>query len=217
MFCEPFAISGFVNGTAPANIMVDSGCLSYALCDSRFAQKNNLQRISVSPLGLEGFNGSKSSVATEVAILDLDLDGYSERVFAYVTPISGHDIFLGLPWIYKRNIILQGNKKQLQIGAHGPIIRSREAQEQDFTQINTPSLISAVSFTRITKGKKKCQVFAASVADINKALKKLEARSSKPDLSKLPSITTTIALLLTARKPRDSPHYVALELITPLK
>lgn len=96
MFCEPFAISGFVNGTAPANIMVDSGCLSYALCDPRFAQKNNLQRISVSPLGLESFNGSKSSVATEVAILDLDLDGYSERVFAYVTPISGHDVFLGL-------------------------------------------------------------------------------------------------------------------------
>jgi hypothetical protein len=125
-------------------------------------------------------------VATEVAILDLDLDGYSERVFAYITPISGHDVFLGLPWIYKRNVILQGNKKQLQIGAHGPIIRSREAQELDFTQINTPSLISAVSFTRMTKGKKKCQVFAASVADINKALKKLEARSSKPDLSKLP-------------------------------
>lgn len=115
MFCEPFAVSGFVNGTAPGNIMVDSGCLSYALCDSRFAQKNNLQRISVPPLGLEGFNGSKSSVAKEVAILDLDLDGYSERVFAYITPISGHDVFLGLPWIYKRNVTLQGNKKQLQI------------------------------------------------------------------------------------------------------
>jgi hypothetical protein len=37
----------------------------------------------------------------------------------------------------------------------------------------------------MTKGKKKCQVFATSVTDINKALKKLEARSSKPDLSKL--------------------------------
>ena len=166
--------------------MVDSGCLSYALCDSRFAQKNNLQRISVSPLGLEGFNGSKSSVATEVAILNLDLDGYSERVFAYITPLSGHDVFLGLPWIYKRDVTLQGDKKQLQIGAHGPIIRSREAQELDLVRINTPSLISAVSFTRMTRGKKRCQAFAASVADINKALKRLEARSSKPDLSRLP-------------------------------
>lgn len=186
MFCEPFAISGFVNGTTPGNIMVDSGCLSYALCDSRFAQKNNLQRIPVSPLGLEGFNGSKSSVATEVAILDLDLDGYSERVFAYVTPISGHDIFLGLPWIYKRNVTLQGDKRQLQIGAGGPIIRSQDTQAMDQSQISMPSLISAISFTRMTKGKRKYQVFAASVADINKALKKLEARSSTPDFSKLP-------------------------------
>ena len=96
MFCEPFAILGFVNSIALANIMVDSGCLLYALCDSRFARKNNLQRISVSPIGLEGFNGSKATIATEVVILDLDLDRYSKRVFVYITPILGHNIFLGL-------------------------------------------------------------------------------------------------------------------------
>jgi hypothetical protein len=127
MFCEPFAISGFVNGIAHANIMVDSGCLSYALCDSRFAQRNNLQRISVSPLGLESFNGTRTTKATEVAIIDIDLDGYSERIFAYITPLSGHDLFLGLPWIYKRDITLQGCKKRLQIGLDSPIIRSKEA------------------------------------------------------------------------------------------
>ena len=78
MFCELFAISGFINRIAQANIIVDSGCLSYALCDSRFARQNSLERISVSPLGLEGFDRSKDRVATEVAILDIDLDGYSE-------------------------------------------------------------------------------------------------------------------------------------------
>jgi hypothetical protein len=189
MFCEPFAILGFVDGMAQANIMVDSGCLSYTLCDSRFARKNNLQRISVSPLGLEGFNGLKNSIATEVAVLDIDLDGYSERIFAYITPLSGHDIFLGLPWVYKRDVTLQGDRKRLQrlqIGTDGPIIRSQGAQELDLAQVNVPSLISAVSFTRVTKGKKRCQVFAASVADINKALRKLEAQSLKPDFSKLP-------------------------------
>jgi len=98
MFCEPFAISGFVNGVAQANIMVDSGCLSYSLCDPRFAKRNSLQRISVSPLGLEGFDGSRERVATEVAILDIDLDGYTERIFAYITPLSSYyDVFLRLP------------------------------------------------------------------------------------------------------------------------
>lgn len=109
MFCELFAISGFINGIAQANIMVDSSYLSYALCDSRFARQNGLERISVSPLGLEGFDKSKNRVATKVAILDIDLDGYTERIFAYITPLSSHDIFLGLPWIYKRNVYLQGD------------------------------------------------------------------------------------------------------------
>jgi hypothetical protein len=190
MFCQPFVISGFVDGITQANIMVDSGCLSYALCDHRFAQKNNLQRISVSPLGLKGFNGSKSSVATEVAILDLDLDGYSERIFAYITPLSGHDIFLGLPWIYKRDVIIRGNQRHLQIGQNGPTIRSQEAQEADFAKIDVPRLVSAVAFTIQTRKPKRkrdaCQVFAASVADINKALRKLEAQTLRPDLSRLP-------------------------------
>jgi hypothetical protein len=187
MFCEPFAISGFVNGIAQASIMVDSGCLSYALCDSRFAQQNNLQRISVSPLGLESFDGSRTRKATEVVVINVDLDGYSERIFAYVTPLSGHDIFLGLPWVYKRDVTLQGCKKRLQIGPNGPIIRSKEAQELDLSRIDTPRLVSAISFQHTRKGRKdKCQVFAASIADINKALRKLEAQSLQPDPTKLP-------------------------------
>ena len=76
--------------------MVDSGCLSYALYNSRFARQNSLERITVSPLGLEGFDRSKDRIATEVAILDIDLDGYSERIFTYITPLSSYDIFLGL-------------------------------------------------------------------------------------------------------------------------
>ena len=188
MFCELFAISRFVNRIAQANIIVDSGCLSYALCDSRFARQNNLQCIIVSPLGLEEFDGSKERIATEVAILDIDLDSYSERIFAYIIPLSGHDIFLGLPWIYKRDVRLQGNQKTLRLGADGPTIRSRATQEAELSKVNLPYLVSAIAFacTIRTQGRKQtCQVFAASLADINKALRKLEAQSLAPDLSKL--------------------------------
>ena len=186
MFCEPLAKPGFVNGIVQAKIMVDSGCLSYALCDSRFARQNSLQRIPVTPLGLEGFDGSRNKVATEVAILDLDLDGYSERIFAYIIPLSGHDIFLGLPWIYKRNITLDGSRKSLRLGTDGPTIRSLVTQESELAQLDSPRLVSAVAFARATgKSRKGCQVFAASFADINKALRKLEAQSKAPDLSRL--------------------------------
>jgi hypothetical protein len=178
MFCEPFAISRFVNGIAQANIIVDSGCLSYALCDSWFARRNGLERILVSPLRLEGFDGSKDKVATKVAILDIDLNGYSERIFAYITPLSGHDIFLDLPWVYKRNVYLQGNQKTLRIGTEGPLIRSRATQEDELSKVNLPCLVLAVAFARTTRARGKrqvCQVFAASLADINKVLRKSEA------------------------------------------
>ena len=186
MFCELLAIPGFVNSIVQANIIVDSGCLSYTLCDSRFVRQNNLQRIPVTPLGLEGFDGSKNKVATEVAILDLNLDSYSERIFAYIIPLSGHDVFLGLLWIYKRNITLNKNRKSLQLGTDGPTIRSLVTQESELAQLDSPCLISAVAFAQATsKRRKSCRVFAASFADINKALRKLEAQSKAPDLSKL--------------------------------
>ena len=96
MFCKPFTISRFVNGIVEANIIVDLGCLSDTLYNSRFTRQNSLERILVSPLRLEGFNRSKDRIATKVAILDIDLDGYLEQIFAYITPVSSHDLFLGL-------------------------------------------------------------------------------------------------------------------------
>ena len=69
------------------------------------------------------------------------------------------------------------------------MIRSRATQEAELSNVDLPCLVSAVAFTRTTRVRSKrqvCQVFATSVADINKALRKLEAQSLAPDLTKLP-------------------------------
>jgi len=95
-------------------------------------------------------------------------------------------VFLRLPWIYKRDVRVLGNRKSLQIGSDGPIIRSQTVQESAFTAVSRPYQVSAVAFARASK-RKDCQVFAASVADINKALQKLEAQTMAPDPAKLPS------------------------------
>jgi hypothetical protein len=96
MFYELFTISGFINRIAQANIIVDLRCLSYALYNSRFARQNGLERITVSLLGLEGFNGSKDKITTKVTILDIDLNSYLKRIFTYITLLSSYNIFLGL-------------------------------------------------------------------------------------------------------------------------
>jgi hypothetical protein len=68
------------------------------------------------------------------------------------------------------------------------VIRSRAIQEAELSKVDLPCLVSAIAFARTTKARNKRQayrVFAASFADINKALRKLEAQSIAPDLSKL--------------------------------
>ena len=77
--------------------MINSGYLSYALCDSKFARRNKLPRLSVSPLTLEPFNGGTVSVAKEVTSFTVDIDGYKEKIFAYITPLGGYNIYLGMP------------------------------------------------------------------------------------------------------------------------
>jgi hypothetical protein len=96
MFYELFTISGFINRITQANIIVDLSCLSYALYNSWFVKQNGLERITVSSLGLESFNRSKGKIVTEVIILYIDLNSYLKRIFAYITPLSSYDIFLGL-------------------------------------------------------------------------------------------------------------------------
>jgi hypothetical protein len=38
----PFTVSVLVNNTAFAETLIDTGCLSYRLCDPKFASKNRL-------------------------------------------------------------------------------------------------------------------------------------------------------------------------------
>ena len=47
---------------------------------------------------MEAFDGEKAArPIREVAVADLDFKGYQERVWMYVTPLGGYDIYLGIP------------------------------------------------------------------------------------------------------------------------
>ena len=95
----------------------------------------------------------------EVAILDIDLDSYLERIFAYIIPLSRHNIFLGLPWIYKQDVRLQGNQKTLRLRADGPMIQSRATQEVELSKVNQPYLVLAIAFAHTTRVQGKKQAY----------------------------------------------------------
>jgi hypothetical protein len=44
---EPFIISALIDGYSFAETLIDTGCLSYRLCDPRFARKNKLTRLKI--------------------------------------------------------------------------------------------------------------------------------------------------------------------------
>jgi predicted aspartyl protease len=86
--------------------MPDTGCLSYGLVDSRFAQKHNLQRIRIKPCTMTGYNETNEEVVSEVAVIQGDIDGHiEERMFLYVVPrLALYNIILGLPWMSSNDV-----------------------------------------------------------------------------------------------------------------
>ena len=57
--------------------MVDTGCLTYGLCDTIYALKQNLERIKIKLFYMEAFDGEKTARPIQkVAVADIDLEGY---------------------------------------------------------------------------------------------------------------------------------------------
>ena len=176
MDCEPFIVSALIDNSCFAETLVDTGCLSYGLCDSRFAQKNNLTRLRIEPRTVSGVDGHVTAEINEVAVVRLDLDGYrEERVFLYVAPIGHYDMILGLPWVTGQDVRINGPRSELRIGGStGVLVRSKNEFSRVEKSLSKAVMVSAASIqwlrTRGRTRKRRVEVFAASMADINKAL-----------------------------------------------
>ena len=133
--------------------MVDTGCLTYGLCDPVYASKQNLERIKIKPFYMEAFDGEKAArPIQEVAVADIDLEGYQERMWFYVTPLGGYDMYLGMPWIRKRNVEIDqgGNRLRIRSGPGidvriGAVVHSQATADNELKAIDPARLISAAA------------------------------------------------------------------------
>lgn len=173
MIGNPFVVSALVNDIKFADTLVDTGCLCYGLCDTRFAQKHNFTRIPIKPREITAFDGKVSSIIDEIAVVTLDLDGHrEERVFMYVTPIGDYNMILGMPWITAQDAMISGPRSEMKINSTGTIVRSKEAFFGKQKELSQSVQISATSFMMLKhRQNRHIQAFAASMADINKALR----------------------------------------------
>ena len=145
-----------------------------------YASKQNLERIKIKPFYMEAFDGEKAArPIQEVAVADIDLEGYQERMWFYVTPLGGYDMYLGMPWIRKRNVEIDQEGNRLRIRS-GPgidvriraIVHSQATADNELKAIDLARLISAAAWVS-TKNRKGggAKVFSATMADIDKALR----------------------------------------------
>jgi transposase InsO family protein len=137
----------------------------------RFAQKLQLEQIKIKPIHLENYTGATGSVISTITRFSLDVGGnYQRTVYAYVVPKlgDGTDLILGIPWMADQKAVVE---------AEGPRLRFADGFTVESVE-NEPKLvvkqISAQGFAvrnRQRRRDKTIRIFAASIKDIEKALR----------------------------------------------
>jgi len=173
MLAPPITVHVLVNQCKYTSALIDSGCLSYALITRSFVRRAKLERISIPRKPIVGVNDQVSWV-DEVAKFTFDMNGYTETGFAYVTPNDAEeDIILGRPWMNRNQVTIAPAKKSIYLHALGIRIRSQEgrAHPLEIREVCATEFRRLMNIARRKKNQQEAvQIFAASLADINKAL-----------------------------------------------
>lgn len=174
---EGFYINIGFNKLTYTKALIDSGCGCYMAVSEKFARQAQLPRIEIPPRDLEEVGTTTKGAITQVAYADIDLDGYEQqRVYCYVIPRQTEDVILGLPWQKEQDVVTYPRDRQLHLRAPGVWIRQRDPNEDPKTRLG---VLGAHVFRALVRRECKRQksqgrttaVFAASMKDIDKALK----------------------------------------------
>jgi transposase InsO family protein len=118
---------------------------------------------------VEGIDGKLSRIE-EVSRFEFDMHGHREVAYAYVINNMDEDVVLGKGWMDHQNVTIAPAKRSLFIHSKGIRVRCDEgvASKNVTHQVNAAAFASLLKQSRDPEAG--VQVFAASIADINKAL-----------------------------------------------
>lgn len=177
---RPFYINFGIDGIHYTKAFVDSGCLCYATISQRLARKLRLPRIPITPRDLAQVNITVENAITHVAYADTDIDGHKRRrAFFYVIPDQKDDVILGRPWMDFEKVTVSPYRGELTIGTSGHVVKERNPTENKrypLTQLMAGVFGAEVRRARRPQRRGRSdqtettEIFAASLADIEKAL-----------------------------------------------
>jgi hypothetical protein len=166
---KPITVDVIVNNVAVANALIDTGSAAYCFVSSKFVRKNDLKRIRL-PEGRKAIRGV----------------GNLTTCFAYVLDSEDYDMILGRPWMDRFDVTIAPAKKSIFIHGTQTRIRSREGKRA----IEKLRFLNAAAYSTLIKRSKRdssINLFAASLADIEKAFKKKsksDPQEKQPDYLK---------------------------------
>lgn len=142
------------------------------MIDERFVRRNKLQRIPIPPREVTAFDGDQGTTTSGIVSVQTDIDGHIQhKVCLYVIPkIDDHDMIMGLAWMKDQEVTIHTKEEYLEIGPR----RLRIENNTKGMVRGLHTQISGIGFhawTRRARKNTQVQIFSASLADINKALR----------------------------------------------
>lgn len=166
-----FIVATIVNGDQVSRTLADTGCTTYGMVSEHFARKHQLERVSIKPRAINDYKGPTDDCIKEVVKISLNVGGnHQDTTWLYIVPKLGRglDMILGLAWMDDQQVYIDPNGPKLRF-VNGIVVSNMEDQPRMDIQP-----IGANAFALWNRQKRKdnsIQVFAASLKDIEKALR----------------------------------------------
>lgn len=217
MECPLFHTTAFINDRSLATALIDNGSMAYALIDEKLARRLKLPLLETTPRQLQGVQdvGGRSvdGRITHVTTFSLDIGAHkAEKVFAYVVPRQSEELILGRPWIRHQGAFIDEKASRL-VFDDGTSVPSNESMESDpsspLRSFKVTQVLASTyaGIARRSKRSKGVQIFAATLADIEKALKPKPRLSLEEIMDKLPEHFRPLAQAFNPEKARALPQH----------
>jgi len=190
-----FTVSTIVNDVSVAYTMIDNGCLCYGMVSPKYANKHQLERFTTTERAVSGVGG-KAGTVSEVARLNIDINGHKETIWLYVFDThTDYDLILGRPWMNKNDVTIATKKNTMYIHVSRTRVKSTEGRSPHnrhdigLVLLDAPAFSMHIRQAASPENKKKPEgerthVFTATMADIDKALRgktRIDPRTVLPD------------------------------------
>ena len=217
MECPLFYTTALINDYAHAKALVDQGSAAYALINKRHATKLGLPLLKVPPRQIQGAQGASpqdSDSITHVTTFSLNVGAHkTAKVFAYVVPGLAEEVILGRPWLRHQHATINETTSRLVFQDDGTSVPSdgyRDNLMQSTHSLQVTQVLASTYAGLAKRSKKRdsnIEVFAASLADVEKALCPRAQLSLAEIVERLPEQYRTFAHTFDPKEAAKLPPY----------